>query len=144
MRLMICATSSGRSGVGCVTHAHKARHPGGIAHNVPGLFAKDHIDQDIARKDAALDRPAFTLFYLDLLFCRNDNIEDLILHPHGFNSLLQVVAHFVFVARIAMHHIPGTVIWGGFQLKFSLKQDIALLPLAEFLKGVGIALFRPR
>ena len=58
----------------------------------------------------ALDRAALAFFDLDLFFGGDDDVEDLVLHPHGFDALLEVVADFVFVARIAVNHIPGAAI----------------------------------
>ena len=57
----------------------------------------------------ALDRPALAIFDLNLFLGGDDHIENLILHPHGLDTLLQVVAHLILVTRIAVDHIPGTL-----------------------------------
>ena len=63
----------------------------------------------------ALNRAALAVFDFDLFLGGDDDIKNLVLHPHGFDTLLQVVANLVFIARIAVDHIPGTLVAGAFQ-----------------------------
>ena len=89
----------------------KTGHARGIAHHIPGFFRQDHIHQDVAREDPALDRAALAFFDFDFFFGGDDDIKDLVLHPHAFDALFQVMAHFILVTRIAVHHIPGATIF---------------------------------
>ena len=62
----------------------------------------------------ALDRAAFAFAHLDLLLCRYDHIEDPVLHSHGLDTLLEIMANLILVARVAVDHIPGRLS-GGFR-----------------------------
>ena len=41
---------------------------------------------------------AFAIFNFDLFLCRDNHIKDPVFHAHGLNTLLEIVAHLVFVA----------------------------------------------
>jgi len=66
----------------------------------------------------ALYGAAFTIFNLDLFLGRDHHIEDLILHPHGLDPLLEVMADLVFIPGIAVDHVPGALFSARFAQLF--------------------------
>src|SRR5579859_4674568 len=91
---------------GRVAHAHEAGDAGRVAHHVPRVFTHDHLHQQIAREDAALHRAPLAVLDLDLFFGGHHHVENLALHAHRIDALLEVVAHLVFIAGIAVDDEP--------------------------------------
>src|SRR6266513_3169415 len=52
---------------GLVARPHEARHPGRVAHDVPGLVGHVHAHQDVPGEDPLLDVAALAVLDLDLV-----------------------------------------------------------------------------
>src|SRR5690606_32243795 len=61
---------------GLVAHADKAGHTRRIPHHVPAIFIHEHVDQDVAGKDAPFDFLARAFADLDLGLGGNYYIEN--------------------------------------------------------------------
>src|SRR5215472_3597614 len=93
-------------GDGLVAGAHEAGHAGRVAHDVPRLVRHDHLDQDVAGEDPLLDMPALAVLDLDLVLHRDEHLEDLVLHVHGLDPLLEVLLDLLLVPGVRVDHVP--------------------------------------
>ncbi len=92
----------GRGGAG----AHETSNVGGVTNDIPRILGNIHLDQDVAREDAALHDAAAAILNLDLILLRDNNIEDFLAHVHRVDALAQVFGHTVFVAGVSVDYIP--------------------------------------
>ena len=81
---------------------------GGVAHNVPGMFIDDHVDEHIPREDLAWNDLLLAVLDLDLIFNRYDHVEDHVAHVGRVDQALKIGLDLVLVARIRMDYIPGS------------------------------------
>src|SRR5438309_2824064 len=58
-----------------VAAADEARDARGVAHDVPGVVAHDHLDEDVAREHLSLDRMALPVLDLDLFLRWDQDLE---------------------------------------------------------------------
>ncbi len=75
----------------------------------------------------AFDRAALAVPDFDLFLGRDDHIEDLVLHAHGLDALLKIVAHLVLITRIAMDNIPGSLSFRDLMLDSSFRSGYRFL-----------------
>src|SRR6185295_18051982 len=68
----------------------EARDARRVAHDIPGVVAHHHLDEDVAREDLALDRMALAVLDLDLFLGRNEHLVDLVAHIHRLDAVLEV------------------------------------------------------
>src|SRR5690606_29656420 len=80
-----------------VAHANEAGDARRIANHVPRVFVHLHLDQNIAGEDATLDGTAFAILDFNLFFSGHNDVKNFVAHAHGFNALLDGMAHFVLV-----------------------------------------------
>ena len=99
-----------------VRAADEARDARGVADDEPAVGIEDHLDEDVAGVDLLLDRVALALADLDLVLHGHEDLEDPVLHPHGFDPMLQVRLDLVLVARVRVDHVPALVRAPGLDL----------------------------
>ena len=92
--------------MGAVARADEARHARRVADDVPGLVAHRHLDQHVAGEDLAVHGLALAVLDLDLLLDRDEDLEDLVLHAHRLDAVLEVGLDLVLVARVGVDHVP--------------------------------------
>ena len=81
---------------------------GGVAHNVPGMFIDDHVDEDISREDLTWDDLFLAVLDLDLIFNRYDHIEDHVAHVGRVDQALKIGLDLILIARIRVDDVPGS------------------------------------
>src|SRR5918996_5676408 len=89
-----------------VARADEARDARRVAHDVPALVAHDHLDQHVAGEDLAVHRLALAVLDLDLLLHRDEDLEDLVLHAHRLDAVLEIRLHLVLVAGVGVDDVP--------------------------------------
>src|SRR5215831_10287346 len=87
----------------------EARDAGRIAHHVPGIVVHGHFDHDVAGVDLLLHRAALAVFDFDLLFGGDDHLEDLVLHAHRLDAVLEVRFDLVLVTGVRVNDVPLAV-----------------------------------
>src|SRR6185369_7854750 len=92
-----------------VRSADEASHARRVADDEPAVGIEDHLDQDVARVDLLLDRVALALADLDLVLHRDEDLEDLVLHAHRLDAVLEIGLDLVLVARVRVDHVPALV-----------------------------------
>src|SRR5438105_1668424 len=97
-----------------VRRADKARHARRVADDEPRLVRHLHPDQDVAREDPLLDLAALAVFDLDLVLHRDEHLEDLVLHVHRLDPLLEVLLDLLLMSGVGMDDVPlGLVLRRG-------------------------------
>src|SRR5215207_9401603 len=96
--------------------ADEARDARGVADDEPAVGVEDHLDQDVARVDLLLDRMALPLANLDLILHGDEDLEDLVLHAHGLDAVLEVGLDLVLVAGVGVDDVPALVGALGFDV----------------------------
>src|SRR3954451_4126282 len=92
--------------VGAADEARDARR---VADDEPAVGVEDHLDEDVSRVDLLLDGVTLALTDLDLVLHRDEHLEDLVLHAHRLDALLEVRLDLVLVSRVRVDHIPPLV-----------------------------------
>src|SRR6185369_16713438 len=92
-----------------VRPADEAGDAGRVAHDEPAVRIEDHLDQDVARVHLLLDGVPLALADLDLVLHRHEDLEDLVLHAHRLDAVLEVRLDLVLVARVRVDHVPALV-----------------------------------
>src|SRR5712671_4067338 len=87
----------------------EARHARRVPDDEPAVRLEDHLDEDVARVDLLLDGVALALADLDLILHRDEDLEDLVLHAHRLDAVLEVGLDLVLVARVRMDDVPALV-----------------------------------
>src|SRR5258705_4781353 len=87
----------------------EARHALRVPDDEPAVRIEDHLDEDVARVDLLLDGVALALADLDLILHRDEDLEDLVLHAHRLDAVLEVGLDLVLVARVRMDDVPALV-----------------------------------
>src|SRR5688572_28818424 len=100
--LDLCLVEGQRS----VPGADEARHARGVPHHVPALVAHRHLHQHVAGKDLAIHGLALAVADLDLLLHRDEDLEDLVLHAHRLDAVLEIGLYLVLVARVRVDDVP--------------------------------------
>src|SRR5215218_3702962 len=107
--------------LGLVQRDGLAAHPGDVAaadergdarrvaDDEPGLGVEDHLDQHVARVHLLLDGMPLALADLDLVLHRDEHLEDLVLHAHRLDAVLEVGLDLVLVARVRVDDVPALV-----------------------------------
>jgi len=72
----------------------------------------NHADEDVAGEDSLLDVAALAVLDLDLVLHWDEHLQDLVLHVHGLNPLLEVLLDLLLVARVGVHHVPLGFLFG--------------------------------
>src|SRR5260370_4442784 len=94
--------------------ADEARDARGVANHKPRVVRHHHADQDVPREDALLDVAALAVLDLDLVFHRDEDPEDLVLHVHGLDSLLEGLLDLLLVSGVSVDPVPLRVLlWRG-------------------------------
>src|SRR4029453_12056949 len=91
--------------------ADEARDARGVPDDEPAVRAEEHLDQPVARIPLPLDGVPLALADLDLVLHRDEYLEDLVLHTHRLDAVLEVGLDLVLVARIRVDHVPA-LLWG--------------------------------
>src|SRR6478609_316805 len=92
---------------GDVAAADEARDARRVADDEPRLGVEDHLHEHVARVDLLLDGVPLTLADLDLVLHRDEHLEDLVLHAHRLDAVLEVGLDLVLVARVGVDHVPA-------------------------------------
>ena len=92
---------------GDVAAADEARDARGVADDEPGLGVQDHLDQHVARVHLLLDGVPLALPDLDLVLHRDEDLEDLVLHAHRLDAVLEVGLDLVLVPGVRVDHVPA-------------------------------------
>src|SRR5438552_2388309 len=92
-------TSSSPPAVHAASQGEASRH-------VPGVVVVDHLDQEVAGEDLALNHLALAGLDLHDVFHGDHDVEDLVLHLHGTDPGVEVGLHLVLVARVGVHDVP--------------------------------------
>ena len=87
--------------------ADEARHARRVADDEPAVRVEGHLDEDVARVDLLLDGVALALADLDLVLHRDEDLEDLVLHAHRLDAMLEIGLDLVLVARVRVDHVPA-------------------------------------
>src|SRR3954454_21418257 len=87
--------------------ADEARHARRVADDEPAVGVEDHLDEDVARVHLLLDGVPLALPDLDLVLHRNEHLEDLVLHAHRLDAVLEVRLDLVLVARVGVDDVPA-------------------------------------
>src|SRR3954454_7934072 len=89
-----------------VAAAHEAGDARRVPDDEPGLGVQDHLDQHVARVHLLLDGVPLALADLDLVLHRDEDLEDLVLHAHRLDAVLEVRLDLVLVAGVRVDHVP--------------------------------------
>ena len=106
-------TSVSSSGIGSlripgdVAAADEAGDARRVADDEPGLGVEDHLHEHVARVDLPLHGVSLALADLDLVLHRDEDLEDLVLHAHRLDAVLEVRLDLVLVARVRVDHVPA-------------------------------------
>src|SRR4029079_17622947 len=92
-----------------VRAADEARDARRVPDDEPAVGVEDHLHEDVARIDLLLDGVALARADLDLVLHRDEHLEDLVLHAHRLDAVLEVRLDLVLVARVGMDDIPALV-----------------------------------
>ena len=92
---------------GDVGAADEARDARRVADDEPAVRVEDHLDEHVARVDLLLDGVALALADLDLVLHRDEDLEDLVLHAHRLDAVLEVGLDLVLVARVGVDDVPA-------------------------------------
>src|SRR4029079_10492884 len=90
-----------------VRAADEARDARRVPDDEPAVGVEDHLHEDVARIDLLLDGVALALADLDLVLHRDEHLEDLVLHAHRLDAVLEVRLDLVLVARVRVDHVPA-------------------------------------
>src|SRR5512136_307404 len=96
-----------RNGLGA--RPHEIGHARSIAHHIPGVVVHYHFDEDVAGEDAPLGSPALSVSQLHLFLGWHDHLENLVLHPHRLDAVLQILFDFVLVSGVAVNDVPSRI-----------------------------------
>src|ERR1700738_512353 len=96
-----------------VAGADEAGHPWRVPDDVPGLVGHHHLDQDVTGEDPLLDVAALAVLDLDLILCWDQDLEDLVVHVHRVDPLLEVLLDLLLVAGVGVDHVPLRLFGGG-------------------------------
>src|SRR5436190_8056465 len=94
---------------GDVRAADEARDAWRVADDEPAVRVEGHFDQHVARVHLLLDGVPLALADLDLVLHRDEDLEDLVLHAHRLDPVLEVGLDLVLIARVRVDHIPALV-----------------------------------
>src|ERR687885_400735 len=86
--------------------ADETRYPRCVPYNIPRVVVKKHLNQDIAWKDLLLHSATLAVFDFNFLLGGNDHAENLVLHLHRVDAMLQILLDLVLVARVGVNHVP--------------------------------------
>src|SRR3954470_11749940 len=92
---------------GNVAATDEAGHTRRVAHDEPRFRVEDHLDQHVAGIDLLLDRHALAAADLYLVLFRHEDLEDLVLHAHRLDAVLEVGLDLLLVARVRVNHVPA-------------------------------------
>src|SRR3954451_2039791 len=92
--------------VGTADEAGDARR---VADDEPAVRVEDHLDEHIPRVHLLLHGVPLALADLDLVLHRNEDLEDLVLHAHRLDAVLEIGLHLVLVARVRVDDVPALV-----------------------------------
>ena len=88
------------------TMSYKSRYTLSISDEVPGLIVYYHFYYYISREHlSGLDDHAAVL-WLSLIFSRNDDLEDQILHAAALDQFFDIGFDLAFMTGISMNYIP--------------------------------------
>src|SRR4029079_286778 len=80
-----------------------------VADDEPAVRIEDHLDQAVAWIHRLLAGVALALANLDLVFHRDEDLEDLVLHAHRLDAVLEVGLDLVLVTRVRVDQVPALV-----------------------------------
>ena len=86
--------------------ADEAEHLGHFLHEVPGLVIHLHLYEHVSGEEFSLAAPLASLFHLDHLFGRDEDLSELVLQAHALDALFQGMLHLVFEIRIGVNDVP--------------------------------------
>src|SRR3954454_9013431 len=92
---------------GDVAAADEGRDARRVADDEPGLGVEDHLHEHVARVDLLLDGVPLALADLDLVLHRDEHLEDLVLHAHRLDAVLEVRLDLVLVPGVRVDDIPA-------------------------------------
>ena len=91
---------------GDVAAADEAGHARRVAHDEPGVGVQDHLHQHVAGVDLLLDGHALAAADLDLVLFGHQDLEDLVVHAHRLDAVLEVGLDLLLVARVRVDDVP--------------------------------------
>src|SRR6266849_4591037 len=89
-----------------VRGTHEARDARRVANDEPRLVRHHHAHQDVAGEDSLLHVAALAVLDLDLVLHRDEHLQDLVLHVHGLDPLLEVLLDLLLVAGVRVDDVP--------------------------------------
>ena len=81
-------------------------HADGLTNEVPGLVIHLHLDQNVTRKNFALDDHFLGATQLGFVFGRHQDVRNAILQTQSANATLEILLDLFFLTGIRMHGIP--------------------------------------
>src|SRR5205823_13938258 len=81
-------------------------YPWRVADHEPGLVRHHHPDQDVAREDSLLNMAALAVLDLDLVLHGDEHLQDLVLHVHRLDPLLEVLLDLLLMAGVRVDDVP--------------------------------------
>ena len=95
-----------RRGLGPRARRDEPGHARRVANDVPRVVVVDHLHQQVAREDLLLDDLLLAALDLHHILHGDVHAEDLALHLHGVDAVLEVRLDLVLVARVRVDHVP--------------------------------------
>src|SRR5437660_3334034 len=89
-----------------VGRADESGHARGVANHEPRVVRHHHADKDVAGEDSLLDVTALAVLDLDLVLHGDEHLQDLVLHVHRLDPLLEVLLDLLFVPGVGVDHVP--------------------------------------
>ena len=84
----------------------EAQHLRHFLHEVPGLVIHLHLYEHVSGEEFSLAAPLASLFHLDHLFGRDEDLSELVLQAHALDALFQGLLHLVLEIRIGVNDVP--------------------------------------
>jgi hypothetical protein len=79
----------------------------GVLDQVPGVVGHLHLDQHVAREDAALGDGLLAVLEFDHLFGGHQDAAELVLHAGAVDALAQVAFDGLLHAGVGVHDVPA-------------------------------------
>ena len=94
-------------GPGMLPPPTKLVTPGVLRTTNQRVGVEHHLDQHVAGEDLLLDGGTLAAADLDLVLHRDQDLEDLVLHAHRLDAVLEVGLDLVLVAGVRVDHVPA-------------------------------------
>src|SRR3989344_8669420 len=91
---------------GLIGGTHESGDLRRIAYHAPRVVGRYHVDKDVAGENLFFHFRLATVLYLDFLFYRYDDIENLLTHAEAINALFEIAGDRILIAGIRVHRVP--------------------------------------